>query len=210
MEFIAGPAGGLQEGVGELLDRELERIECRSESETAVMEGRQPHLGLSRMDAEATSTPGAAHGEKRLKACYPIRLVTPESHLESTKRILAKPMRLVRESTEMPETAAIIDQVRECKTMPSTGTRNPAPGTIAQVRATPIEVFEPLLTAEEAAARLRMHTKTLQRYAREGRVPCIRQGKYWRFRLSSLDLWVRSHENQSQPAVPREGMRRIP
>ena len=64
-----------------------------------------------------------------------------------------------------------------------------------------IEVFEPMLTAEEAAAQLRMHTKTLQRYAREGRVPCIRQGKYWRFRLSSLDLWVKSYENQaSQPS----------
>jgi hypothetical protein len=113
--FIAGPAGGLQESVGELLDRELERIECRGESETAVTEGRQPHLGLSRTDAEATPTPGAAHGEKRLKGCYPIRLVTPESHLESTRRILAKPMRLVRESTAMPETAAIIDQVKEYK-----------------------------------------------------------------------------------------------
>jgi excisionase family DNA binding protein len=106
----------------------------------------------------------------------------------------------------MPETAAIIDQVKECKT----GTMNRAPATIGQARVTSVEVFEPMLTAEEAAAQLRLHTKTLQRYAREGRVPCMRQGKYWRFRLSSLDLWVRSYENQSQPAVPREVIRRIP
>jgi excisionase family DNA binding protein len=61
-------------------------------------------------------------------------------------------------------------------------------------------LFEPLLTAEEAASYLRMHTKTLQRFARSGIVPCARMGKYWRFRLSALDLWVRGHQNQpSQP-----------
>jgi excisionase family DNA binding protein len=60
--------------------------------------------------------------------------------------------------------------------------------------------FEPLLTAEEAAAHLRMHTKTLQKMARAHEVPCIRMGKYWRFHLSALDVWVRAHQNQcSQP-----------
>jgi excisionase family DNA binding protein len=60
--------------------------------------------------------------------------------------------------------------------------------------------FEPILSAEEAAAHLRIHPKTLQKFAREGRVPCIRMGKYWRFYLSSLDAWVRSLENRcSQP-----------
>ena len=62
-------------------------------------------------------------------------------------------------------------------------------------------LFEPLLTAEEAAAHLRIHTKTLQKFARAGIVPCARMGKYWRFRLSALDLWVCGHENQSsQPS----------
>ena len=60
--------------------------------------------------------------------------------------------------------------------------------------------FEPLLTADEAAAHLRIHPKTLQKLAREGRVPCIRMGKYWRFRLSVLDLWLEQQQNQfSQP-----------
>jgi excisionase family DNA binding protein len=67
--------------------------------------------------------------------------------------------------------------------------------------------FEPLLSADEAAAHLRIHPKTLQRLARAGEVPCIRFGKYWRFHLSSLDAWVRSLENQcSQPfCVKRSG-----
>jgi len=60
--------------------------------------------------------------------------------------------------------------------------------------------FEPLLSAEEAAAHLRMHTKTIQKLARQGEIPCIPIGKYRRFRLTALDAWVRSHENHcSQP-----------
>ncbi len=60
--------------------------------------------------------------------------------------------------------------------------------------------FEPLLTAEEAAIHLRIHVKTLQKFARERRVPGIRLGKYWRFHLSALDQWVRAQQNLcSQP-----------
>ena len=62
--------------------------------------------------------------------------------------------------------------------------------------------FEPLITAEEAAAHLRMHVKTVQRFAREGALPCVRIGKYWRFRLSALDGWVKSHENQPSQPLP--------
>lgn len=63
--------------------------------------------------------------------------------------------------------------------------------------------FEPLLTADEAAECLRVHVKTLQKLAREQRVPCVRMGKYWRFRLSALDQWVTAKQNQMQPAVSR-------
>jgi excisionase family DNA binding protein len=52
------------------------------------------------------------------------------------------------------------------------------------------EGFEPLLGVPEAAKLLRIHPKTLQSLARSGEVPCIRFGKYWRFRESSLDEWV--------------------
>jgi excisionase family DNA binding protein len=61
--------------------------------------------------------------------------------------------------------------------------------------------FEPLLSADEAANHLRIHVKTLQRLAREHRVPSIRMGKYWRFHLSALDQWVMAQQNEVQPAV---------
>lgn len=46
--------------------------------------------------------------------------------------------------------------------------------------------FEPVLNTEEAAALLQVHPKTLQRMARQGRVPAFRIGDLWRFRASAL------------------------
>ncbi len=46
--------------------------------------------------------------------------------------------------------------------------------------------FEPLLDSEQAAAIVKVHPKTLQRYARNGVVVGLRLGKLWRFRASDL------------------------
>lgn len=61
--------------------------------------------------------------------------------------------------------------------------------------------FEPLLTAEETAVHLRCHLKTVQKMAREGRMPSIRQGKRYFFRLSELDVWLQGMQNRSQPTL---------
>ncbi len=55
----------------------------------------------------------------------------------------------------------------------------------------PSPVFEPLLTAEEVAGYLRCHLKTVQKMAREGRIPSIRCGKRHLFRLSDIDRWLK-------------------
>lgn len=46
--------------------------------------------------------------------------------------------------------------------------------------------FEQLLDSDRAAAIIRVHPKTLQRYARTGIVHGVRVGKLWRFRASDL------------------------
>ena len=46
--------------------------------------------------------------------------------------------------------------------------------------------FEPLLNSEQAAALVKVHPKTLQRYAHNGLVAGLRLGKLWRFRASDL------------------------
>ena len=66
----------------------------------------------------------------------------------------------------------------------------PASPISSEVPSIPGGVFEPLLTAGEAAELLRCHEKTVQAMARAGKIPCLRFGKYWRFRKSSLDAWV--------------------
>jgi hypothetical protein len=47
-------------------------------------------------------------------------------------------------------------------------------------------VLENLLDSEQAAAIVKVHPKTLQRYARNGLVIGLRVGKLWRFRASDL------------------------
>jgi excisionase family DNA binding protein len=62
--------------------------------------------------------------------------------------------------------------------------------------------FEPLIGSPEAAKLLgSIHVKTLQRYARLGRLPGYQIGGHWYFRASELDAWLESRINSNcQPA----------
>lgn len=51
-------------------------------------------------------------------------------------------------------------------------------------------VLEPLLDTDQAAAIMRIHPKTLQRYARQGIVRGFQLGTMWRFRASDIDRWI--------------------
>jgi excisionase family DNA binding protein len=61
--------------------------------------------------------------------------------------------------------------------------------------------FEPILNSDQAAALLQIHPKTLQRMARQGRIPAHRIGDLWRFRASELDAWLRSKMVDSEPPL---------
>ncbi len=62
----------------------------------------------------------------------------------------------------------------------------------------PMQTFEPLIGSCEAARLLgNIHVKTLQRYARYGRVPGYQIGGHWYFRASELDSWLQSRINSS-------------
>jgi excisionase family DNA binding protein len=49
---------------------------------------------------------------------------------------------------------------------------------------------EPLLDSEQAAAIMKVHPKTLQKLARQGRIPGVHVGKLWRFRASVIEAWI--------------------
>lgn len=54
------------------------------------------------------------------------------------------------------------------------------------------ETYEPLLNDAQAAAFLGgLHPKTVQRMARRGELPAFRIGRYYRYRASELDAWLR-------------------
>ena len=57
--------------------------------------------------------------------------------------------------------------------------------------------FERLLDLREAAAILGMHWKTLEGMARNRKVPALKIGKRWRFRLSSLNAWLENELNST-------------
>lgn len=60
------------------------------------------------------------------------------------------------------------------------------------------KTFEPLIGSGQAAKLLgNIHVKTLQRYARLGRLPGYQIAGHWYFRESELDAWLRSQLNSS-------------
>lgn len=63
---------------------------------------------------------------------------------------------------------------------------------------TPALGFEPLIGSIDAAKLLgNIHVKTLQRYARQKRIPGYQIGGHWYFRASELDSWLQSQINLS-------------
>ncbi len=64
--------------------------------------------------------------------------------------------------------------------------------------------FEPTLTLREAAQALALHPDTVKKMAQAGRIPAVKLGKYWRFRLSELDAWLKSKlPSALNPTTPR-------
>jgi len=47
-----------------------------------------------------------------------------------------------------------------------------------------------VLTIGEAANYLRVPLSSLYKLAQEGRIPCRKVGKHWRFHKRALDIWL--------------------
>jgi helix-turn-helix protein len=64
------------------------------------------------------------------------------------------------------------------------------------------QAFEPLVGSMQAARLLgNIHVKTLQRYARPGRVPGYQIAGHWYFRESELDAWLHHQLNSNRQSV---------
>ena len=69
-----------------------------------------------------------------------------------------------------------------------------------------VDQFEPFIDSEQAASLVKVHPKTLQRYARTCRVVGYRLGKLWRFRASDLDRCLPLTVSSEQLSVPSHNL----
>jgi excisionase family DNA binding protein len=51
-----------------------------------------------------------------------------------------------------------------------------------------------VLTIEELSTYLKIPKSTLYKVVREGRIPCQKIGRHWRFRKASIDSWLEGTE----------------
>ena len=51
-----------------------------------------------------------------------------------------------------------------------------------------------IMTIEEAADYLKIPKSTVYKLAQEGRIPCQKVGRHWRFRKDTIDKWLDSQK----------------
>ena len=61
-----------------------------------------------------------------------------------------------------------------------------------------------VLTIDELSAYLKIPKSTLYKLVREGKVPCQKIGRHWRFRKEAIDRWLEeTHGEFVRPAVSK-------
>lgn len=54
--------------------------------------------------------------------------------------------------------------------------------------------METLLTLQQVAQRLQISETTLYKLARRGKIPAIKVGNQWRFKIEDIDKWIESQK----------------
>ena len=63
-----------------------------------------------------------------------------------------------------------------------------------------------VLTIDEASNYLRIPLSSLYKLAQEGKIPCQKVGRHWRFRKETIDHWLddRMTKSKEQPPIDTE------
>jgi len=59
--------------------------------------------------------------------------------------------------------------------------------------------FPQVLTIEEASKYLRIPLFKLYKLAQDGKIPCQKVGRHWRFRKESFNKWIKQQESLNDP-----------
>jgi excisionase family DNA binding protein len=65
-------------------------------------------------------------------------------------------------------------------------------------------MIEPLIDVAAAAKIIGVSKRQLARMAAAGEIPAMRVGKYWKFRASALDAWIREQLECSYSTCPSQ------
>ena len=55
-----------------------------------------------------------------------------------------------------------------------------------------METLRPVMTVDEVAEYLRIPRASAYKLAQQGRIPCQKVGRHWRFRRETVDKWLDS------------------
>ena len=55
-----------------------------------------------------------------------------------------------------------------------------------------------IMTIRETAEYLRISLSSLYKLAQDGRIPCQKVGRHWRFRREAIDRWLETNPNANQ------------
>jgi len=66
--------------------------------------------------------------------------------------------------------------------------------------------FPEIMTIGETAEYLRISLSLLYKLAQDGRVPCQKVGRRWRFRRRALDRWLEAHSQANQTGTSEESI----
>jgi excisionase family DNA binding protein len=58
------------------------------------------------------------------------------------------------------------------------------------------QAFPQVMTINETSQYLRIPVSTLYKLAQDGRIPCQKVGRHWRFRRGAIDRWLEENPNQ--------------
>ncbi|HEB74922.1 MAG TPA: DNA-binding protein [Nitrospirae bacterium] len=61
-----------------------------------------------------------------------------------------------------------------------------------------------VLTIDELSTYLKIPKSTLYKLVREGKVPCQKIGRHWRFRKESIDRWLEDNRAGTDPNDPKK------
>ena len=54
--------------------------------------------------------------------------------------------------------------------------------------------YPDVMTLEEVVVYLRIPKSSLYKLAQEGRIPCQKVGRHWRFRKAAIDTWLEERD----------------